>query len=254
MQKIVNVLGISLRYQSDDGEIPAIADLSMDVAEGEFLSIVGPSGCGKSTLLSVLAGLLPPDAGQVLLQGDPITGPHPAVGLMPQRDALLPWRTVRSNVLLGQDVSHSRNREAEAYADALLSAYGLSGFAQKYPSELSGGMRQRAALIRTLATQPALLLLDEPFSSLDYQTRITVAADIHRIIKQQQKTAVMVTHDLSEALSVSDRILVLSRRPASVKRIFVSDFGSDVPPLARREHPAFAAAFEQLWRELDVHV
>lgn len=254
MNKIVNVLGISLNYQSKNGEIEAISHIDLDIAEGEFVSIVGPSGCGKSTLLSIISGLLSPSSGSVYINGKQISGPDPIIGFMPQRDHLFSWRTVFGNIMLGLEIQHRKTPGNVAYAEELLRTYGLSDFREKYPSQLSGGMRQRVALIRTLATKPELLLLDEPFSSLDYQTRLAVSNDIYHIIKQEKKTAIMVTHDISEAICVSDRIVVLSRRPAHIKAIHAIDFDMQKNfPMARREHPLFRTYFNQIWRELDVN-
>ncbi len=254
MNKIVNVLGISLNYQSKNGEIEAISHIDLDIAEGEFVSIVGPSGCGKSTLLSIISGLLSPSSGSVYINGKQISGPDPIIGFMPQRDHLFSWRTVFGNIMLGLEIQHRKTPENVAYAEELLRIYGLSDFREKYPSQLSGGMRQRVALIRTLTTKPELLLLDEPFSSLDYQTRLAVSNDIYHIIKQEKKTAIMVTHDISEAICVSDRIVVLSRRPAHIKAIHAIDFDMQKnSPMARREHPLFRTYFNQIWRELDVN-
>ena len=252
MNKIVNVSGVSLNYQAKNGEIQAISDISMDIFEGEFLSIVGPSGCGKTTLLNIICGLLPPSGGAVYIAGEPVHGPSPLIGFMPQKDHLFSWRTVYENVRLGLEVRHQVTPEATAYLERLLHTYGLSEFRDKYPAQLSGGMRQRVALIRTLATRPALLLLDEPFSSLDYQTRLSVSEDIYHIIKREGKTALMVTHDISEAICVSDRIAVLTRRPATLRAMHRIRF--DLPensPMARREAPEFRTYFNQIWKELD---
>ncbi|MEA5041872.1 MAG: ABC transporter ATP-binding protein [Oscillibacter ruminantium] len=242
---------VALTYQSPDGEIEALRDVSFEMEEGEFVSIVGPSGCGKSTLLSLISGLEPPTSGQILVDGNPVTAPSSRVGLMPQRDQLFEWRTIWGNVTLGLELRGERDRAAYDRARELLDQYGLGAFAQKRPSQLSGGMRQRCALIRTMATQPRILLLDEPFSALDYQTRLSVSADIHAIIRQEHKTALLVTHDISEAISLSDRVVVLSRRPAVVKSIH--DLGAlrDLAPMERRDAPAFRTFFNSIWKELD---
>lgn len=242
---------VALTYQSPDGEIEALRDVSFEMEEGEFVSIVGPSGCGKSTLLSLISGLEPPTSGQILVDGNPVTAPSSRVGLMPQRDQLFEWRTIWGNVTLGLELRGERDRAAYDRARELLEQYNLGAFAQKRPSQLSGGMRQRCALIRTMATQPRILLLDEPFSALDYQTRLSVSADIHAIIRQEHKTALLVTHDISEAISLSDRVVVLSRRPAVVKSIH--DLGAlrDLAPMERRDAPAFRTFFNSIWKELD---
>ncbi len=254
MKKIVNVLGISLNYQAKNGEIEAISNINLDINEGEFISIVGPSGCGKSTLLSIISGLLKPTTGTVDINGKQISGPSSIIGFMPQKDQLFSWRTVYDNVMLGLEIQHRKTEENINYVKKLLHTYGLYDFREKYPSQLSGGMRQRVALIRTLATKPELLLLDEPFSSLDYQTRLSVSNDIYHIIKQEKKTAIMVTHDISEAICVSDRIVVLSKRPAQIKAIHTIDSElQKYSPLARREHALFRTYFNQIWRELDAN-
>lgn len=205
---MIQLLHAAFVYQSPDGEVEALRDVSFDVREGEFCSIVGPSGCGKSTLLSALAGLERLSGGSLELDGEPVCGPSRKVGFMPQRDQLFEWRSIWGNVTLGLTVRGENTPQRQAHVRELLERYGLADFAQKRPSQLSGGMRQRCALIRTLAAQPKVLLLDEPFSALDYQTRLAVSADIYRIIRQEGKTALLVTHDISEAISLSDRVVV----------------------------------------------
>lgn len=250
---MIQILHAAFVYQSPDGEVEALRDVSFDVQEGEFCSIVGPSGCGKSTLLSALAGLERLSGASLELDGEPVCGPSRKVGFMPQRDQLFEWRSIWGNVTLGLTVRGENTPQRQAHVRELLERYGLADFAQKRPSQLSGGMRQRCALIRTLAAQPKVLLLDEPFSALDYQTRLTVSADIYRIIRQEGKTALLVTHDISEAISLSDRVVVLSHRPAVVKSIHRLTQLQGVPPLQRRDHPAFAGYFKSIWKELEVH-
>lgn len=250
---MIQILHAAFVYQSPDGEVEALRDVSFDVREGEFCSIVGPSGCGKSTLLSALAGLERLSGGSLELDGEPVCGPSRKVGFMPQRDQLFEWRSIWGNVTLGLTVRGENTPQRQAHVRELLERYGLADFAQKRPSQLSGGMRQRCALIRTLAAQPKVLLLDEPFSALDYQTWLTVSADIYRIIRQEGKTALLVTHDISEAISLSDRVVVLSHRPAVVKSIHRLTQLQGVPPLQRRDHPAFAGYFKSIWKELEVH-
>ena len=250
---MIQILHAAFVYQSPDGEVEALRDVSFDVQEGEFCSIVGPSGCGKSTLLSALAGLERLSGGSLELDGEPVCGPSRKVGFMPQRDQLFEWRSIWGNVTLGLTVRGENTPQRQAHVRELLERYGLADFARKRPSQLSGGMRQRCALIRTLAAQPKVLLLDEPFSALDYQTRLTVSADIYRIIRQEGKTALLVTHDISEAISLSDRVVVLSHRPAVVKSIHRLTQLQGVPPLQRRDHPAFAGYFKSIWKELEVH-
>lgn len=242
----------SMTYQSPDGEVEALRDVSFDVADGEFVSIVGPSGCGKSTLLSLIAGLERPSAGEVLLDGEPVTAPSAKIGFMPQRDQLFAWRTIWSNVTLGLQVRRENTPERQARVRELLEQYDLADFAQKLPAQLSGGMRQRCALIRTLATDPKILLLDESFSALDYQTRLSVSADICRIIRQERKTALLVTHDISEAISMSDRVVVLSRRPAEIRAIHDLAPLQGLGPMERRDSEAFRGFFNLIWKELEL--
>ena len=250
---MIQILHAAFVYQSPDGEVEALRDVSFDVREGEFCSIVGPSGCGKSTLLSALAGLERLSGGSLELDGEPVCGPSRKVGFMPQRDQLFEWRSIWGNVTLGLTVRGENTPQRQAHVRELLERYGLADFAQKRPSQLSGGMRQGGALIRPLAAQPTGLVLDEPFSALDYQTRLAVSADIYRIIRQEGKTALLVTHDISEAISLSDRVVVLSHRPAVVKSIHRLTQLQGVPPLQRRDHPAFAGYFKSIWKELEVH-
>lgn len=241
---------VSLTYHSKEGETQALRDLDFTVAEGEFVGIVGPSGCGKTTILSLISGLLSPSAGSVLIDGEDAQKCKGKTAYMLQRDQLFEWRSVMRNVTLGLEVQHTLNKETYAYALRLLKQYGLGEFVKKRPGELSGGMRQRAALIRTLVTSPKLLLLDEPFSSLDYQTRLNVCDDVYSIIKGEKKTAVLITHDISEAISMCDQILVLTARPARVKSRYAISFPAEYTPLQRREAPGFAKYFEKIWKDL----
>ncbi len=240
-------------YQSDNGEVEAIKDVSFTLEKGEFLSIVGPSGCGKSTLLSILAGLLPATSGTVAVNGRPVCGISPEIGYMLQKDNLLPWRTIYQNVLFGLEIRHALSPDTRQRADRLLRTYGLWEFRHKYPAQLSGGMRQRVALIRTLAVNPTILLLDEAFSALDYQTRLSVTQDVYAILRREGITTVMVTHDIPESISMGDRVLILSARPACVKEILTLDFGDDRTPLSCRSNPRFQDYFDHIWKELGVH-
>lgn len=240
---------VDLIYQTEISETEAVRDLNLDAEEGEFVALVGPSGCGKTTVLSMIAGLLPPTNGRVTVDGNEVSAKSGNVGYMLQRDNLFEWRTIESNVLLGLSVQKKLNDESKKYALDMLGKYGLGDFAGSYPTELSGGMRQRAALIRTLAFKPRLLLLDEPFSAIDFQTRMTVCDDVHSIIKSENKTAILVTHDISEAVSMADKIVVLTKRPATVKTVFRIDI--DAPtPLKRRESPRFSEWFDKVWKEV----
>ncbi len=253
MSMIIELRDAAMTYQSPDGEVEALAGVSFAMEEGEFCSIVGPSGCGKSTLLGAIAGLEKLDRGSVQVDGREVTGPSERIGLMPQRDQLFEWRSIWDNVTLGLTVRKQNTPERQERVRQLLARYELADFAHKRPSQLSGGMRQRCALIRTLATEPRILLLDEPFSALDYQTRLNVSSDIYRIIREQGKTALLVTHDISEAISMSDRIFVMSRRPAVVKATFDMGELKALPPLERRDSPVFSGYFNLIWKELDLY-
>lgn len=240
---------VDMIYQTESSETEAVRDLTATVDEGEFVALVGPSGCGKTTLLSMIAGLLPPTNGSVTLDGEPVSAKAGMVGYMLQRDNLFEWRTIESNVLLGLDIQKKLTPENRRDAIHMLEKYGLGEFRNHYPTQLSGGMRQRAALIRTLAFKPRLLLLDEPFSAVDFQTRMTVCDDVYSIIKSERKTAVLVTHDISEAVSMADRIIVLTKRPATVKTIFKIDIDAS-SPLKKRENPRFSEWFDRVWKEV----
>ncbi len=253
MKKILEVKNINKKYQSKEGEILALNDVSFDVNDGEFISIIGPSGCGKSTLLSIIAGLESKSSGSISLNGKEMEGSSPSIGYMLQRDCLLEWRSILSNAMFGLEIKGKTSNSDKEYVEKLLKKYSLYEFKDKYPSELSGGMRQRAALIRTLAIKPKILLLDEAFSALDYQTRIMVTNDIYSILRKEHITAIIVTHDISEAISMSDRVLVLSERPGTVKRIHNIDFEIDGRnPINCRESPKFSTYFNTLWKELKV--
>lgn len=246
MYEVLKLKNVSKKYQAKNGEIEALSDISFNVKQGEFVSIIGPSGCGKSTLLSIIAGLESKTSGDIQVEGN--------TGYILQKDSLLEWRTIYDNVTFGLEIKHKKTKENEAYAIELLKKYGLYEFKDKYPTQLSGGMRQRVALIRTLAIKPKILLLDEAFSALDYQTRIMVTNDIFRILKNENITSVIVTHDISEAISMSDRIVVLTKRPATVKTIQTIDFEMENRnPINCRESPKFSKYFDMIWKELDVH-
>ena len=243
-----------MKYHSLNGEITALERVDFTVKKGEFVCIVGPSGCGKSTLLSTIDGLLFPTSGQILIEGIPVTGTSSKVGYMLQKDYLFEWRTIMENVLLGLEIRKALTPQSKEYVKQLLKTYGLYDFKDKYPQQLSGGMRQRAALIRTLAIQPEILLLDEAFSALDYQTRLLVTEDIYGIIKQENKTALMVTHDIAESISMADRVIVLSERPAVVKNIYDIHLTCEKrTPICSRNAAEFKLYFNQIWKELDVH-
>ena len=256
MDKVVELKNLTMNYHTLDGETQAINNLSLDIRRGEFVSIVGPSGCGKSTLLSLISGFIKPSTGEIFIDNEPVTGPSNNVGYMPQRDHLFEWRTILKNTTLGLEIQNKLNRETQKNAERLLEEYGLGEFKNYYPKQLSGGMRQRAALIRTLAANPEILLLDEPFSALDYQTRLAISEEIWLIIKKEKKTAILVTHDIAEAVSMSDRIIVLTRRPGEIKsehNIMLTTCENKTPIICR-EAPEFRVYFNKIWKELDVHV
>ena len=233
----------------------ALRDICLDVREGEILVLLGSSGCGKSTLLSLLCGLIKPEDGSILIDGAAAPEGHTGIGYMLQKDHLFEWRTIYDNVALGLEIQKKLNKSTHSQLKEMLQSYGLGGFEKARPSELSGGMRQRAALIRTLALKPDLLLLDEPFSALDYQTRLSVCDDISSIIRSTGKTAILITHDLSEAISVADRILILSSRPGRIKAILPIDFPPEYDsPLKRRNAGEFSAYFNQVWKLLQEDV
>ena len=247
----LEVQDLSYSYHSMDGETKALSNISFSVSAGEFLAVVGPSGCGKSTLLSLICGLLKASEGSVLIDGKPMETGDSRIGYMLQKDHLFEWRTIFSNACLGLEIQRNLDEEGRERVSRLLETYGLEDFADARPSELSGGMRQRAALIRTLALEPDILLLDEPFSALDYQTRLAVCDDISTIIREQKKTAILVTHDLSEAVSAADRILILTKRPGRVKDTITIKFPDNAgSPLLRRNCPEFSSYFNEVWKVL----
>ena len=253
MENILEVKNIGKKYQNKEGEILALKNVNFRVKKGEFVSIIGPSGCGKSTLLSIIAGLEEKTTGEIYIEGEKANGISSKIGYMLQRDCLLEWRNILSNTMFGLEVKGKKDNVNKEYVLELLKKYNLYEFKDKYPSELSGGMRQRVALIRTLAVKPKILLLDEAFSALDYQTRIMVTNDIYSILRKEKITAIIVTHDISEAISMSDRVLVLSKRPGTIKDIHKINFGiENRTPINCRESPKFSQYFNTLWKELGV--
>lgn len=253
MEQVLELKNIHYAYHTLDGETPALTDISFCLNKGEFVSIVGPSGCGKSTLLSLIAGLIEPEKGLIKINGKYLRESTTNVGYMLQHDELFEWRTIYNNVILGLEVQHMLTARTKEKAHDLLDMYGLKKFENSRPSELSGGMRQRVALIRTLVLEPDLLLLDEPFSALDYQTRLNVGDDIGQIIRREKKSAILVTHDLSEAISLADRVIILSKRPAVMKQTIplIFDLAQDTP-LNRRNAPEFKTYFNLIWKELNI--
>ena len=254
----VALVNVNLRYFTEGGEIEALRGVTLSVAAGEFVSIVGQSGCGKSTLLSLIAGILAPTSGEVLIDGRPVTGPSPACGYMLQHDHLFEWRTVLGNAMLGPQIQRRDLNAARERGTELLRRYGLAEFLHHYPHQLSGGMRQRAALARTLCTDPGILLLDEPFSALDFQTRLALADEVGLILRNEGKTVILVTHDISEAISMADRVIVLSKRPGRVKAEHEISFANGAEgrpaPFQARNAREFSGYFDMIWEELDVHV
>ncbi|PXV95981.1 NitT/TauT family transport system ATP-binding protein [Lachnotalea glycerini] len=252
MKSFLELKSVSYAYHNSDGETPALKNISFDVNEGEFIAIVGPSGCGKSTLLSLIAGLITPEYGSILINGTNVLNARSRIGYMLQKDHLFEWRNIYKNIILGLEVQKKLSSDYLDTVNEMLINYGLDSFRDKRPSELSGGMRQRAALIRTLALKPSILLLDEPFSALDYQTRLTVSDDIGCIIKKEKKTAILVTHDLSEAISLGDKVVVLSKRPATIKAIVPIHFAlANKTPLGCRNALEFKDYFNAIWKELN---
>ena len=244
MEQILELKNISKKYQAKQGEVLALKNINLKVKKGEFISIIGPSGCGKSTLLSIISGLEEKSTGEIYLEGKKVEKLSDQIGYMLQKDCLLEWRTIFSNAIFGLEIKGKLSKESKEYVEELLKKYNLYEFKDKYPSELSGGMRQRAALIITLATNPKILLLDEAFSALDYQTRIMVTNDIYSILRKENITAIIVTHDISEAISMSDRVVVLTKRPGTVKDIHKIDFEiEDRNPINCRESPKFSKYF-----------
>lgn len=250
MDKLLEIIDVSLTYHSKKSETLALHDLNLSLNSGEFIAIVGPSGCGKTTILSLISGLIKPTSGTILVNGEKVEKPSSKVGYMFQRDNLFEWINIEKNILLGQEITKQKTKESKQYALELLNKYGLKDFIKHYPSQLSGGMRQRVSLIRTLATKPDVLLLDEPFSALDYQTRLSVQEDIAGIIKNENKTAILVTHDISEAIAMCQKVVVLSDRPGKVKTIIDLNFDTNLSPFERRKLPKFSNYFDIVWREL----
>ena len=247
---VVEINNLKLIYQSIQHETLALDNINLEIQEQEFISIVGPSGCGKTTILSIITGLIIPTLGEVKVFGKTPKPKDAISGYMFQRDNLLPWRNIENNIYFGLELKHQKTKEKKEYAISLAKKYGLKDFLKKHPNELSGGMRQRVALIRTLALSPELLLLDEPFSALDYQTRLQLCDDVFDIIKKEKKTAILVTHDLMEAITMSDRIIVLSSRPGTIKSIHKTSFDKTLTPFERRQTNECKILFEKIWQEI----
>lgn len=246
---ILEIHKLSKIYHTSKSEIPAIIDLDLNIKEGEFVAIVGPSGCGKTTLLSILCGLEDYSSGSIIFPKKELT-----MGYMLQTDTLFPWLNILDNCLLGLKVKNKINIENITKVKELLETYGLKDFIYKYPSNLSGGMKQRVALIRTLAIDPDIILLDEPFSALDYQTRLTVSDDVWKIIKKEKKTTIMITHDIAEAVSMADRVIVLTDRPSKVKCEYQINMQDKSTPINNRSLKEFKEYYDKIWKDIDIHV
>mgnify|MGYP004529664259 FL=1 len=245
--KLLDIKNIKKKYHTKKEEILAVDNFSYQLEQGEFISIVGPSGCGKSTILSILSGLIDDYEGEINTN-------NAKIGYMLQQDSLFEFRTILKNCLLGLEIENKLTEENKKYVLDLINSYGLTDFINSYPANLSGGMRQRVALIRTLATKPDILLLDEPFSALDYQTRLVVSDDVYKILKKEGKTAIMVTHDLAEAISMSDKIIVLSKRPSKIKNIYDIKLDNKSTPIENRKDPKFSYYYDLIWKDIDHHV
>lgn len=248
MTNILKITNLQKKYHTKENELIALNNITLDVINGEYLSIVGPSGCGKSTLLSILSGIDKQSSGTIT------TFQECRIGYMLQEDCLFPWLTILDNCLIGLKITNELTPENINYVKELLTTYGLEKFINSYPSNLSGGMRQRVALIRTLALKPDILLLDEPFSALDYQTRLAVSDDVYKIIKSTKKTVIMITHDIAEAISMSDRVVVLTERPSEVKTIYNINLTNRTTPINNRKCPEFSTYYEEIWKAIDHHV
>ena len=246
--KLLSIVNLKKIYHTKNDDVLALEDISFDVYENEFISIVGPSGCGKSTILSILARLEDKTSGNVNFKD------NLSIGYMLQDDCLFDWKNILDNCLVGLEISNKKNNDSVEYVLRLLKTYGLYEFKDMYPSSLSGGMRQRVALIRTLALNPDILLLDEPMSALDSQSRMAIGEDIYKIIKNEGKTAIIVTHDLNEAISMSDKVIVLSKRPATIKKIYEINLDSKTTPIKNRGDNKFSFYYDNIWRDLDVHI
>ncbi len=249
MNKILEIKNLSKKYHTKDGEITAIQNINIDVLEGEFISLVGSSGCGKSTLLNIIAHLDKESSGSITFKNE-----NPKIGYMFQSDCLFPWLTIFENCLLGLKIEKKITKESKKYVLDLLKKYNLYEFKDKYPTCLSGGMKQRIALIRTLALKPDILLLDEPFNALDYQSRLAISNDVYEIIKKEGQTAIMVTHDISEAVSMSDKVYVLSKRPCTVKKIYKIELEKKQDPISNRKDKRFMEYYDTIWKDLDINV
>lgn len=249
MKNKLEIKNLSKKYHTQDGEILAIKDINIKVKDGEFIALVGSSGCGKSTLLNIIANLDTASSGEIIFDKD-----KSKIGYMFQSDCLFPWLTIYENCLLGLKIQKENTKENQEYVLNLLKKYNLYEFKDKYPKCLSGGMKQRIALIRTLALKPNLLLLDEPFNALDYQSRLAVSNDVYEIIKKEKQTAIIVTHDLAEAISMADKIYVLSKRPCTIKKEYNIKLENKQDPINNRKDKKFVEYYDNIWKDLDINV
>lgn len=248
MKNILKIKNLKKIYHTKTQEIMAVKNFSFDIKKGDFIAIVGPSGCGKSTILSILCGLEKKSDGIINLDK------NEKIGYMLQQDSLFEWRNILNNCLLGLEINNTLNEDSKNKVINLLTTYGLKDFIYSYPDNLSGGMRQRVALIRTLATNPTLLLLDEPFSALDYQSRLSISDDIYTILKKEGKSMIMVTHDIAEAISMCDKVIVLSNRPAVIKNIYDINLENRSTPINNRKDKNFSYYYDAIWKDIDFHV
>ncbi len=246
MNKLLTIKNLNKVYHTEQGEVEALRNINLDINKGEFICIVGSSGCGKSTLLSILAHLDIQTSGDIIWHVS-----NPTIGYMLQNDTLFPWLSIYNNACLGLKIKKINNN---SYVDNLLKTYSLYEFKDKKPSELSGGMKQRVALIRTLAINPDILFLDEPFSALDYQTRLAVSDDVYKIIKKENKTVIMITHDIAEAISLADKIIILSKRPGTIKKIYEINLTDKANPIHNRNTKEFPIYYSKIWKDLDINV
>ena len=247
MDNILEIKNLKKIYHTPTKEILAVKDFSLNVKDGDFIAIVGPSGCGKSTILSILCGLENKSDGLINFKD------NIKFGYMLQQDSLFPWRNILDNCLLGLEINKTLNNEKKKRVIEMLKSYGLKDFIESYPDNLSGGMRQRVALIRTLSTEPNLLLLDEPFSALDYQSRLIISDDIYKILKKEKKTMIMVTHDIGEAISMCNTVIVLTNRPGTIKSIYNIKLDNPTTPINNRKDPKFNYYYDLIWKDIDYH-
>ena len=248
MNDIIKIKNLKKIYHNKDSETLAVKDFSLTIKEGEFIAIVGPSGCGKSTILSILCNLEEKSGGNIEMKD------NLKIGYMLQQDSLFEWRNILDNCLIGLEIKKELNEKTKTHVIDMLNNYGLKDFIYNYPDNLSGGMRQRVALIRTLATNPDLLLMDEPFSALDYQSRLAISDDIYKILKKENKTMILVTHDLGEAISMCSKVIVMSNRPSEIKSIYEIKLENRTTPIDNRKDKNFSYYYDKIWKDIDFHV